>query len=117
VGGPGREHDSTALRAHTEVLPLLAVWTGSNHAAPGSERERGTLTTPTKVLVSAGDYRETTAPGQTSVQGCHIAPDLHLRGSNVPDFTAQGATSTSLLKLWIATAPINSSFSRRFLLK
>jgi hypothetical protein len=24
---PGREHDITALREHTEVLPLLAVWT------------------------------------------------------------------------------------------
>ena len=24
---PGREHDTTALRAHPQVLPLLAAWT------------------------------------------------------------------------------------------
>ncbi|HUR06654.1 MAG TPA: transposase family protein, partial [Nonomuraea sp.] len=29
---PGREHDTTALRAHAEVLPLLAEWTDDEHA-------------------------------------------------------------------------------------
>lgn len=24
---PGREHDTTALREHGEILPLLAMWT------------------------------------------------------------------------------------------
>jgi hypothetical protein len=48
---PGREHDTTALRAHTEALPLLAEWTDESHAALadlGYEGERAALTTPIK---------------------------------------------------------------------
>jgi DDE superfamily endonuclease len=48
---PGREHDTTALRAHTEVLPLLGQWTDAEHAALadlGYEGERAALTTPIK---------------------------------------------------------------------
>ena len=48
---PGREHDTTALRAHAEVLPLLAEWTDELHAALadlGYEGERAALTTPIK---------------------------------------------------------------------
>jgi hypothetical protein len=47
----GREHDTTALRAHGEVLPLLAEWNDEAHAVltdPGYEGERGALTTPVK---------------------------------------------------------------------
>jgi hypothetical protein len=32
---PGREHDTTALRAHPEALPLLAEWTDEGHAVLG----------------------------------------------------------------------------------
>jgi hypothetical protein len=48
---PGREHDTTALRAHPEVLPLLAEWTDKVHAVLadlGYEGERAALTTPIK---------------------------------------------------------------------
>jgi hypothetical protein len=48
---PGREHDTTALRAHPEALPLLAEWTDETHAALadlGYEGERAALTTPIK---------------------------------------------------------------------
>jgi hypothetical protein len=48
---PGREHDTTALRAHAQVLPLLAEWTDAEHAVLadlGYEGERTTLTTPIK---------------------------------------------------------------------
>jgi len=48
---PGREHDTTALRAHTETLPLLAEWTDPEHAVLadlGYEGERVALTTPIK---------------------------------------------------------------------
>jgi hypothetical protein len=48
---PGREHDTTALRAHAEALPLLAAWTDTDHAALadlGYEGERAALTTPIK---------------------------------------------------------------------
>ena len=48
---PGREHDTTALRAHPEALPLLAEWTDEAHAALadlGYEGERAALTTPIK---------------------------------------------------------------------
>ena len=49
--GPGREHDTTALRTHPEALPLLAEWTDAEHAALGDlgyEGERAALTTPIK---------------------------------------------------------------------
>ena len=48
---PGREHDTTALRAHPEALPLLAAWTDQAHAVLadlGYEGERNALTTPIK---------------------------------------------------------------------
>jgi hypothetical protein len=48
---PGREHDTTALRAHAEALPLLAEWTDEAHAALadlGYEGERAALTIPVK---------------------------------------------------------------------
>jgi DDE superfamily endonuclease len=48
---PGREHDTTALRTHPDVLPLLGEWTDETHAALGDlgyEGERDTLTTPIK---------------------------------------------------------------------
>src|SRR4051794_37211298 len=43
---PGREHDTTALRAHAEALPLLAEWADEDHAALadlGYEGERAAL--------------------------------------------------------------------------
>src|SRR3954467_3286695 len=48
---PGREHDTTALRAHPQALPLLAEWTDDGHAALGDlgyEGEQATLTIPIK---------------------------------------------------------------------
>jgi hypothetical protein len=45
---PGREHDTTALRAHPEALPLLAEWTDTAHAVLGDlgcEGEQAALTT------------------------------------------------------------------------
>jgi DDE superfamily endonuclease len=48
---PGREHDTTALRAHAEALPVLAEWTDAEHAVLadlGYEGERTALTTPIK---------------------------------------------------------------------
>jgi hypothetical protein len=53
---PGREHDTTALRAHTEALPLLTEWTDDTHAALadlGYEGERDVLTTPVKKTTEA----------------------------------------------------------------
>jgi len=48
---PGREHDTTCLRAHAEVLPALAEWTDETHAVLGDlgyEGEQAALTTPVK---------------------------------------------------------------------
>jgi hypothetical protein len=53
---PGREHDTTALRSHTEALPLLAQWTDDTHAALadlGYEGEQAALTTPIKKTTDA----------------------------------------------------------------
>ena len=53
---PGREHDTTALRAHPEALPLLAEWTDQAHAVLadlGYEGERAALTTPIKKTTDA----------------------------------------------------------------
>jgi DDE superfamily endonuclease len=48
---PDREHDTTALRAHPQALPLLAEWTDDVHAALGDlgyAGEQDTLTIPIK---------------------------------------------------------------------
>jgi hypothetical protein len=48
---PGRDNDTTALRAHAVVLPLLAEWTDADHAALadlGYEGEQAILTLPVK---------------------------------------------------------------------
>jgi DDE superfamily endonuclease len=53
---PGREHDTTALRAHPQALPLLAEWTDAEHAVLadlGYEGERAALTTPIKRIPDA----------------------------------------------------------------
>lgn len=44
---PGREHDTTALREHAEILPLLRVWTDQHGRVLGDlgyEGEAGTIT-------------------------------------------------------------------------
>jgi hypothetical protein len=43
---PGREHDTTALREHPEILPALATWTGHPRRLgdPGCDGEAGTST-------------------------------------------------------------------------
>lgn len=48
---PGREHDTTALRAHPEVLPALVAWTGDDRPVLGDlgyEGERDTVTVAIK---------------------------------------------------------------------
>src|SRR3954471_17182157 len=48
---PGREHDTSALRAHAEVLQTLAQWTDEIHAVLGDlgyEGEQAALTIPVK---------------------------------------------------------------------
>lgn len=48
---PGREHDTTALRAHPELLPALAAWTGEGLPVlgdPGYEGEADTITVAVK---------------------------------------------------------------------
>jgi DDE superfamily endonuclease len=48
---PGREHDTTCLRAHPEMLPALAEWTGDDLPALadlGYEGEPATFTLPVK---------------------------------------------------------------------
>lgn len=44
---PGREHDTTALRAHAEILPALGLWTAEDLPVLGDlgyEGERATIT-------------------------------------------------------------------------
>lgn len=48
---PGREHDTTALRAHPEILPALAAWTADGRPVLGDlgyEGERDTVTVAIK---------------------------------------------------------------------
>lgn len=48
---PGREHDTTALREHPEILPALATWIAENRPALGDlghEGEPGTITVAAK---------------------------------------------------------------------
>ena len=48
---PGREHDTSALRAHPEILPALTAWTGDDLPVLGDlgyEGEAGTITVAVK---------------------------------------------------------------------
>lgn len=48
---PGREHDTTCLRAHAEIMPALAAWTAEDLPALGDlgyEGEAGLIRVPTK---------------------------------------------------------------------
>src|SRR3954451_12454192 len=68
---PGREHDTTCLRAHPEALPLLAEWTDTDHAALGDlgyEGEQATLTLPIKRTA----HRPLTAD-QRTINALHAA--------------------------------------------
>lgn len=50
---PGREHDTTCLRSHAEMLPALAAWTGDDLPALadlGYEGEADVFTLPVKRL-------------------------------------------------------------------
>jgi hypothetical protein len=44
---PGREHDTTALREHTEMLPLLTTWTAEQLRVLGDLGYEGEATTIT----------------------------------------------------------------------
>src|SRR5213078_4298350 len=44
---PGREHDTTALREHTEMLPLLTTWTAEHLRVLGDLGYEGEATTIT----------------------------------------------------------------------
>jgi hypothetical protein len=44
---PGREHDTTALRTHPEILPALATWTGQDLPALGDLGYEGEASTNT----------------------------------------------------------------------
>jgi hypothetical protein len=68
---PGREHDTTALRAHAEVLPLLAEWTDTAHAVLadlGYEGEQAALTIPVKRVAD-----RTLTANQRTVNALHAA--------------------------------------------
>jgi hypothetical protein len=57
---PGREHDTTALRTHTEILPVLADWTGDDLPILGDlgyEGEADTITVAFK-KPQGGDLTE-----------------------------------------------------------
>jgi hypothetical protein len=44
---PGREHDTTALRTHSEILPALATWIAENRHALGDLGYQGEASTIT----------------------------------------------------------------------
>lgn len=57
---PGREHDTTALREHPELLPALATWIAENRPALGDlgyEGEADTITVAFKNRKTASSPR------------------------------------------------------------
>jgi DDE superfamily endonuclease len=92
---PGREHDTTALRAHPQALPLLAEWTDDGHAALadlGYEGEQDTLTIPIKRTAD----RSLTAD-QRTVNALHAATRaLAERGNSLLKTTFKALRRVSL---------------------
>jgi len=82
---PGREHDTTCLRAHTEVLPLITAWVGDDLAALGDlgyEGEADTITVPVK-----------------KPQGGELTDEQKARNRAHNGKRAQGERGNSLLKM------------------
>jgi len=82
---PGREHDTTCLRAHTEVLPLITAWVGDDLAALGDlgyEGEADTITVPVK-----------------KPQGGKLTDEQKARNRAHNGKRAQGERGNSLLKM------------------
>jgi hypothetical protein len=92
---PGREHDTTALRAHPEALPLLAEWTDAGHAVLadlGYEGEQAALTLPIKKVAG----RRLTAD-QRTVNALHAATRaLAERGNSLLKTTFEALRRVSL---------------------
>jgi hypothetical protein len=92
---PGREHDTTALRAHPEALPLLAEWTDAGHAVLadlGYEGEQAALTLPIKKVAG----RRLTAD-QRTVNALHAATRaLAERGNSLLKTTFKALRRVSL---------------------
>jgi hypothetical protein len=92
---PGREHDTTCLRADPEALPLLAEWTDEDHAALadlGYEGEQATLTIPIKRTAD----RPLTAD-QRTVNALHAATRaLAERGNSLLKTTFKALRRVSL---------------------
>jgi hypothetical protein len=92
---PGREHDTTALRAHPEALPLLAEWTDAGHAVLadlGYEGEQAALTLPIKKVAG----RRLTAD-QRTVNALHAATRaLAERGNSLLRTTFKALRRVSL---------------------
>jgi hypothetical protein len=82
---PGREHDTTCLRAHSEVLPLITEWVDAERAALGDlgyEGEADTITVPIK-----------------KPQGGRLTDEQKTRNRAHNGKRAQGERGNSLLKM------------------
>src|SRR3954451_18880693 len=92
---PGREHDTTALRAHPDALPLTTEWTDEAHAALGDlgyEGEQATLTVPVKRTAN----RPLTAD-QRTINALHAATRaLAERGNSLLKTTFKALRRVSL---------------------
>ena len=92
---PGREHDTTALRAHAEVLPLLAQWTDTAHAVLADlayEGEQAALTIPVKRVAD-----QTLTANQRTVNALHAATRaLAERGNSLLKTTFKSLRRVSL---------------------
>lgn len=81
---PGREHDTTALRTHPDILPALAAWTGDDLPVLGDlayEGEADTITVAFK-----------------KPQGGQLAEDQKVRNKAHNGKRAVGERGNSLLK-------------------
>lgn len=92
---PGREHDTTCARTHSELLPALEVWIDSDHAALaelGYEGENQRLTCPIKAV--AGTRLTDT---QRTVNALHSATRaLAERGNSLLKITFKALRRVSL---------------------
>lgn len=92
---PGREHDTTALRAHHEVLPLLDQWTDHSHVVLGDlgyEGERPAIVVPIKKI-----HGQTLTDDQRTINALHSATRaLAERGNSLLKTTFKALRRVSL---------------------
>jgi DDE superfamily endonuclease len=99
---PGREHDTTALREHLDILPALATWIAENRPALGDLGYEGESDTITVAFKKPKDG-ELTNDQKTHNKAHNAKPAVGERGNSLLKTTFKALRNVSLCPWKIGT--------------